>query len=65
MLFILDRQYCTSSVSCCCYLDVSFKLQPADNWSSSNEKDNYQTSWSRCDQNMIIESSSVNHSNVP
>ena len=46
MLFILGRQYCASSVSCCYYLDVIFKLQLADNWSSSNEEDIYQTSWS-------------------
>ena len=65
MLFILSRQYFISSVSYCCHSDVIFKLQPADNWSSSNEKDNHQTSWSSCDQNMIMESSSVNHSNVP
>ena len=44
MLLILSRQYFISSVSYCCYLDVIFKLQPADNWSRSNEKDNHQTS---------------------
>ena len=63
MLFILGRQYCASSVSCCYYLDVIFKLQLADNWSSSNEEDIPQTSWSSCD--IIIQSSSGNHANNP
>ena len=44
MLFILGKQYCATSVSCCYYLDVIFKLQLADNWSSSNEEDIPQTS---------------------
>ena len=61
MLFILGRQYCASSVSCCYY----FKLQLADNWSSSNEENIPQTSWSSCDQNIIIQSSSGNHDNIP
>ena len=65
MLFILGRQYCASSVSYCYYLDVIFKLQLADNWSSSNEEDIPQTSWSSCDQNIIILSSSGNHDNIP
>ena len=65
MLFILGRQYCTSSVSYCYYLDVIFKLQLADNWSSSNKEDIPQTSWSSCDQNIIILSSSGNHDNIP
>ena len=63
MLFILVRQYCASSVSYCYYLDVIFKLQLADNWSSSNEEDIPQTSWSSCD--IIIQSSSGNHDNIP
>ena len=63
MLFILGRQYCASSVCYCYYLDVIFKLQLADNWSSSNEEDIPQTSWSSCD--IIIQSSSGNHDNIP
>ena len=63
MLFILGKQYCATSVSCCYYLDVIFKLQLADNWSSSNEEDIPQTSWSSCD--IIIQSSLGNHDNIP
>ena len=63
MLFILGKQYCATSVSCCYYLDVIFKLQLADNWSSSNEEDIPQASWSSCD--IIIQSSSGNHDNIP
>ena len=47
----------------CYYLDVIFKLQLSDNWSSSNEEDIPQTSWSSCD--IIIQSSSGNHDNIP
>ena len=63
MLFILGKQYCATSVSCCYYLDAIFKLQLADNWSSSNKEDIPQTSWSSCD--IIIYSSSGNHDNIP